>query len=177
MEFRYCSFCRGILKKQSADLFICQECSFPFYINAKPTNAIILENERGEILLTRRKYLPKKGYWDLPGGFLKLNETFEESLRREIKEELGVSIVNFSYFSSYHDRYLYRGVNYYKVICTFMGKIRSQPLTPADDVAQIKFSPVDKIPFGKLAFKSIKQSLQEYILRFHREKNSENIGS
>lgn len=52
----------------------------------------IIENN-GEILCAQRSNvmdLPNK--WEFPGGKVK-NETLEECLRREIKEELGVEIV------------------------------------------------------------------------------------
>lgn len=56
----------------------------------KVTCAIIENN--GKILCAQRSDkmdLPKK--WEFPGGKVK-NETLEECLRREIKEELGVEI-------------------------------------------------------------------------------------
>jgi mutator protein MutT len=54
-------------------------------------NPIILNN-KGQILLGRR--LKKAGYgtYGLPGGHLKENETIEEAVIREIKEETGLTI-------------------------------------------------------------------------------------
>ena len=49
----------------------------------------ILENAEGRVLL-----LQKKGKWMLPGGGLELNETGLEGLRRELREETGIT--NFS---------------------------------------------------------------------------------
>ena len=51
--------------------------------------AIIVENE--QILLIEHR---KRGqhYWVLPGGRLEGNETLETALRRELREELGLSI-------------------------------------------------------------------------------------
>lgn len=49
--------------------------------------------ERGdELLLVRHSYQDK---WALPGGWLERNESFEESARRELKEELGIAIEDF----------------------------------------------------------------------------------
>ncbi len=49
----------------------------------------------GKYLLTKR-YQPKSqdshNKWQLPGGGLELNETLEECLRRELKEEVGIEI-------------------------------------------------------------------------------------
>lgn len=50
--------------------------------------------ERGKILVLRRapSMIYKPGAWDLPGGHLGANETFEEGLAREVAEETGLTI-------------------------------------------------------------------------------------
>lgn len=53
----------------------------------------IIKNDRGEILVTQRSAsmkLPLK--WEFPGGKIEENETAEECLLREIREELSVEI-------------------------------------------------------------------------------------
>lgn len=53
----------------------------------------ILINTAGEYLLTTRP--PGKayaGYWEFPGGKLEAGETVEQALRRELQEEIGVTI-------------------------------------------------------------------------------------
>ncbi|WP_346839734.1 NUDIX domain-containing protein [Microbulbifer sp. SAOS-129_SWC] len=48
--------------------------------------------ERGDqLLLVKHSYQDK---WGLPGGWLDKNETFEQSVRRELREELGVGLTN-----------------------------------------------------------------------------------
>ena len=49
-------------------------------------------NENNELLLQQRKKSPEAGYWSIPGGRLEMFETFEEAVKREIKEEVGVDI-------------------------------------------------------------------------------------
>ena len=50
--------------------------------------------DRGKILVLRRapSMTYKPGAWDLPGGHLAANETFEECLAREVAEETGLTI-------------------------------------------------------------------------------------
>jgi len=48
-----------------------------------------------EVLLIRRKYPPFKGMWAFPGGKLEPDETLEECLVREVKEETGLDVIEF----------------------------------------------------------------------------------
>jgi len=53
----------------------------------------ILVRPDGALLLsTRPPGKPYAGYWEFPGGKLEVGETVEQALRRELVEELGVSI-------------------------------------------------------------------------------------
>ncbi len=49
-------------------------------------------NEKNELLLQLRNKVPEKEYWSIPGGKLELFETFEEAVKREVKEEIGVGV-------------------------------------------------------------------------------------
>lgn len=44
-----------------------------------------------EVLLVKRSNHPSIGFWALPGGFINLREDLEETARREVQEETGVS--------------------------------------------------------------------------------------
>ena len=51
---------------------------------------VILENDRGQILLQQRS----SGKWGLPGGLLEIGETLEETAIREVKEETGLVVTD-----------------------------------------------------------------------------------
>ncbi|MBP2030269.1 8-oxo-dGTP diphosphatase [Methanohalophilus levihalophilus] len=53
-------------------------------------DAVIVLNR--ELVLIRRKNEPYKGGYALPGGFVEIGETTEEAVKREAKEETGLSI-------------------------------------------------------------------------------------
>ena len=54
--------------------------------------AAIIRDAEGRYLITRRrKGTHLEGLWEFPGGKRERDETLEESLRRELREELGAS--------------------------------------------------------------------------------------
>ena len=52
--------------------------------------AVLRLDEAPEILLIRRKDPPFSRMWALPGGFMEIEETLEETARRELLEETGI---------------------------------------------------------------------------------------
>lgn len=163
--FKFCPKCKGDLKREKVNMYLCLSCGFEWYQNPIPCNGVILENQKGEILLIRRKWPPHKGKLDVPGGFVDLNENLEESVKREVKEELGVSIKNLKFFKSTNpDRYLFQGVNFHTMCFIYIGKIEdSKKLKALDDVGELVFFKKDKIPFEEIGFKSIAKVIREYI--------------
>lgn len=59
----------------------------------KQIGVAVIRNHQGKILIDRR---PAKGemggLWEFPGGKIEINETIEECIVREIKEELSLEI-------------------------------------------------------------------------------------
>jgi 8-oxo-dGTP diphosphatase len=57
-------------------------------------DAVVFGYESGTIsvLLIKRKYAPFKGKWAIPGGFVLVDESLEEAVQRELKEETGIKI-------------------------------------------------------------------------------------
>ncbi|MCW5220746.1 NUDIX domain-containing protein [Verminephrobacter aporrectodeae] len=53
---------------------------------------ILLRADGAVLLSTRPPGKPCAGYWEFPGGKIEAGETVEQALRRELIEELGVTI-------------------------------------------------------------------------------------
>lgn len=51
--------------------------------------ALVAMWNRGEVLLVRNSYVP---YYCVPGGYLRRGETAEQAARRELSEEVGVTV-------------------------------------------------------------------------------------
>ncbi len=163
-DFTYCPKCGNQFAKRWSNLLVCGRCDLHYYINPRPTNAVIFENEKGEILCIKRKWPPKKGFWDLPGGFVDLNETMEESVRREVREELGIVIEGFTYFGSYHNPYIFKGLKFYTLASVFTSQLPSSTrLEAGDDAGSVSWIAKGKIPYEKIAFSGMTSALKDYL--------------
>ena len=63
--------------------------------NLTIVSALVLVDQDGRVLICERpkgKFM--EGFWEFPGGKLEKNETPENCLVREIKEEIGVNLKN-----------------------------------------------------------------------------------
>lgn len=166
MEYKFCPKCGNEAERKLPNLLVCKNCGYNFYLNPASTNAVILENPKGEILLVKRKFEPMKGALDLPGGFVEPGESLEASAIREIKEELGVDLAEIKYFGSYPDEYLFQGVNIKTlgfVLTAKIGLENSAALTPSDDVSEAQFYKKEALPIQEVAFSSLKQALIDYL--------------
>lgn len=52
----------------------------------------VLENDRGEVLLQKRRDF---GVWGIPGGSAEERESIEDCLRREVREETGFEVIEY----------------------------------------------------------------------------------
>ena len=176
-KFKYCPNCKEKLKVTNQKILDCPVCGFHFYLNPVPTTAIILENKNDQILFTKRKFLPKKGFWDLPGGFVYFNEKAKNTIVREVKEELGIKIKDPKFLGTYIGFYPYKGINYQPLCVVFFEKINDEEIKKikaADDVLSIKFFSKNKIPWKKLAFPDIIQALKDYLNLYPFAKDGKN---
>jgi 8-oxo-dGTP diphosphatase len=88
----------------------CEICAFE---NPKLcATALVMRDNK--LLVVKRNEEPFKTHWDFVGGYVQKNETPEEGLRREIKEELGVDS-RLSYIGSFTGTASYKD-NHYPIL-------------------------------------------------------------
>ena len=54
--------------------------------------AIIFDQSRRRVLMVKRGREPAQGRWSFPGGLVEVGESLGEALRREIREETGLTV-------------------------------------------------------------------------------------
>ena len=83
----------------------------------------VIKNEEGKILITQRNLRKAQGgLWEFPGGKIEPNETKENAIVREIKEELNMSIICDGYFDKKIYEYPDKIINLIALKCTMIGE-------------------------------------------------------
>jgi ADP-ribose pyrophosphatase YjhB (NUDIX family) len=160
--FRFCPRCGGALIAQEESLR-CASCNNDLYINPVPCNGVIIENEKKEILLVKRKFDPFKGMWDLPGGFVRSGESFADSISREIREELGVEIEITGIVGVYEDTYIFQELSNQTFAVIATAKIVKGILSASDDVEKFMYFGRDVVLKQEIAFPGLRRALEDYL--------------
>jgi NAD+ diphosphatase len=165
MSFRFCPGCgsSGIILKSDRS-FECNRCGFHFFFNAAAAVAGLIEDDNGRLLLTVRGHDPQKGALDLPGGFVDFDESAEDALRREIREELNLSISQCSYFGSLPNTYIYDGITYHTLDLAFICQVESLGvISLSDEIESIRFFYPQEIKLDLIGFDSIRDIIFRYM--------------
>ena len=88
------------------------------------------------------------GMWEFPGGTVENGETFEEGLRREIREELNTSVLIEHPFGSYNHAYTHFSVTLHAFLCRLAG-----PEPQAIEASQLRWVTPEALagfPMGKI---------------------------
>ena len=106
--------------------------------------AILIKEHR--ILLVKRKNEPGKGEWAIPGGSVKLGETLQEAVEREILEETGLRVKakDPAYTFDFIERDDENRIQFHYVIIDLIADLIGGKLRPSDDAVDARwFSPED----------------------------------
>ena len=96
------------------------------------------------MLLARRAVDPGRGLWDLPGGFCDPDETPEEAVRREFREETGAEVEPLAFLGHVVDRYGADGDHTLNAV--YVVRITAGAPEPDDDVAELTWFAPDELP-------------------------------
>ncbi len=97
---------------------------------------VILDDSSSQVLLIQRR---DNGHWEPPGGVLELDETIEDGLRREIKEETGLDITVDQLTGVYKN--MSRGI----VALVFRCAPRTESLSSTSEAAAVAWFPLNEV--------------------------------
>jgi NAD+ diphosphatase len=100
VKHRFCGVCGAPCAPKSAGhVMQCTACEVQHFPRTDP--AVIMLVHRGDrILLGHSQRFPRARMYSTLAGFLEPGETLEEAVRREVKEEAGVTVGRVQYHSS-----------------------------------------------------------------------------
>jgi NAD+ diphosphatase len=170
--FRFCPVCGSSdFHQQNVKSMRCRQCDFSFYVNPSAAVAAFIINEQNELLVTIRAKEPAKGTCDLPGGFVDDEESAEAALVRELKEELGLNVTEVGYLFSLPNQYLYSGWTLPTLDLFYLVKIGTDIVpTPADDVADCNFMPLDQLDPQQFGLNSIRNAVHLFVKTYKMDK-------
>lgn len=144
--YKFCPSCKFPLAKKfinNKQRLICEKCGFILWSNPRPCVSAIIQRTDKKILLLKRANNPLKNYWCLPGGIIEYDESPEQSVIREIKEETNLDITINKLIGVYLINNDPRG-NGIDVI--YEGKIVNDTITLSKEHSQFDFFSINKLP-------------------------------
>jgi ADP-ribose pyrophosphatase YjhB (NUDIX family) len=136
----------------------CPACGSVYYANSAPAVEGLLERD-GRVLLARRGIEPRRGYWDMPGGFLSEAEEPLDGLRREFREETGLEVTPLEWLGTHVEPY----DEHFVLGLTWLVTADGEP-QPADDVDELRWFGPDELP-SEMAFAHQDELLREWAAR------------
>lgn len=143
--YKHCPLCAGIFEHKDGNWLKCQECGYNYFVNQAPTAGILICNDKNQVLLAKRKLDPKKGTWQSVGGFIGLDESFEEAAAREAMEELGVEVRLREYLGSFPENYGFSGVAVPFLAMYYKAELVGGIPKPSDDVEEVRYFDIDEL--------------------------------
>lgn len=129
--------------------------------------AVILKKK--SMLLEKRKNDPGRGKWSIPGGVVELGETLHQAVKREVKEETGLTVEVNRLVDAIDSITLdeKNAVKYDFVVIDFLVDVREGDLHPSSDAEELKWVPFNQIEKYNLTdsfrifFKKNRRTLEE----------------
>lgn len=104
MHFTYCPYCgTELVGKEIGDEGIipyCEKCSIPLWDMFTTSVIAAVVNEYREVALLRQSYISTTKHVCV-AGIMKIGETAEDAVIREVKEEIGQDVETLEFISSY----------------------------------------------------------------------------
>jgi 8-oxo-dGTP diphosphatase len=125
--------------------------------------------KNGKFIMLHRQGSHDADTWSLPGGHLEFGESFEETARREVKEETDLEIKNVRFGAVTNDKFVIEGKHYVTIWMLSDWESGKEYITEPDKCIEQKWFTFDDLPsnlflpwyqlFDSEFIKNIKQQL------------------
>jgi len=123
-----------------------------------------------KILLVKRRTLPFKGYWALPGGRVDPGETVEQTIVREVKEETGLDVAIVCKIGEYHEQGVQDGEEYdYYPACFLVKRLSEEIKKQESEIEEIKLFSLEEVPEA-MAFEHA-QMIKDFVTSMRKTKS------
>lgn len=165
MRFTYCPHCGDkLIEKEIGDeglIPFCEKCSIPLWDMFETCIITAVVNEEKEVALLKQSYVTTATYVCV-AGHMKIGESAEETVIREVKEELGLDVEELQFIRSYP---------YEKkemLMLGFKAKVKKADFVLSEaEVDTAKWFPfeeaLDNIREGSIAWQLVKAVVEQYV--------------
>ena len=158
MKANYCFICGSkAIQKEIGDeglMPFCPECNMPLWDCFYSSIICAVVNEFNEIALLRQDYVSTTNYVCV-AGHMKSGESAEETVKREVKEEIGQDVNDLIYIRSYP----YEKKNL--LMLGFLARVNKKEFKLSGEVDNVEWFPIveapDKLREGGIAWQLVKE--------------------
>jgi len=100
----------------------------------------------GKFLLLQRKAAHGEGTWSLPGGHMEFGESFEDTSKREVREETGLEITNVHFGAVMNNIFTDKNRHYVSVWTVSNWKSGKEYIAEPDKCSEMGWYTFDTLP-------------------------------
>ena len=167
MRFKYCPDCGARLSEREIGdegvVPYCESCEKPWFPLFSTCVIVLITTVSGdEVLLLRQNYISTR-YFNLVSGYMKPGETAEETVIREVKEEVGLDVLTVEATGSYWFE------KKDMLMLGFIGRVEKAPVKLSSEVDRAEWFPAGEAPGLVHPAGSISHTLAEEFLKRRRD--------
>lgn len=139
--------------------------------------ARLIFDSNKNLLVLRKRTLDNRKECILPGGKRKTGETDEETLKRELLEELSVEVASIKYYKTYFDKAVFEEGEDFKQT-TYITEIKGQVISVRNEIKEALWISSDYEELGikcnpTLKSKIIPDLIKDGYIEIHKEEEIE----
>lgn len=135
--------------------YVCGVCQTIHYQNPKIIAGCIA-TWKNQLLLCRRAIKPRKGFWTFPAGFMENDETVEQAVIRETREEACIDIKDLNIYMIISVPHINQVHILYRAV------LINDKFSAGDESIEASLFKEENIPWDNLAFKTVSYALENF---------------